>query len=70
MLDGHEFKEVPFYKLGPFRNRWGYIFAVAEIGELWILKWQSPYDGMHYRYFYDHEDLILAIHLINQDRRF
>jgi hypothetical protein len=70
MID-HNFKTIQHYKVGPLRNKWGYIIAIAEIDNIWMMKWRSPYhDVDQWRYFADHDEVIYYIELFNADRRY
>lgn len=67
----HEFKEVPYHLLGPWRNKWGYITAIAQFDEDdIILKSQTPYGDNLIRRFFDWEDCEKMVDLLEQDRRF
>jgi len=65
----HEFKAVHHWRIGPIRNRWGWVFAVAEIGDSWFLRWVSP-DGFRGGGIYsDYDDVCAAIEAINPHSR-
>jgi len=61
----HTFKVIPHYCIGPLRNTYGYILAVAEIGEVWMIRLETP-EGIPYSaYFATHDDVINAINTLN-----
>jgi hypothetical protein len=61
MLDNHCFRIVEHFSIGPIRNRWGYTFAVAEVGAVWIFRWESPHGDVYYKYFTDYVAVVKAI---------
>lgn len=67
---GHSYKLVPHLRIGPIRNIWGYTISVAEIDEIWMIRYSTPYKKTFFRYFADHEQVLEAIKLLNQDRRY
>ena len=64
----HAFELVNHFKIGPIRNRLGYIFAVAEIADLWILRWQDPQGHQHVRMYTDHDSVVDTIEQLNLGR--
>ena len=69
MID-HDFKIVQHYKIGPVRNKWGYVISIAEVDSIWVMQWESPYNGKHWQYYADHDAVIHHIELLNADRRY
>lgn len=67
MLD-HVFKSIPYWRIGPLRNHRGYTFTVAEIGDIWFLRWQDPRGQEHVARFTDHDLVVAAIESLNQGR--
>ena len=67
MID-HDFKKIEHWHIGPLRNQLGYVFAVAEIGNLWMLRWESPDKRGYYHYFTDHDLVVAAIERLNQGK--
>ena len=61
----HKFRIVPHYRIGPLRNTYGYIIAVAEIGEVWLLRCETPTGESHSAYFDTHDEVIAAIRVLN-----
>lgn len=66
MLDNHCFCIVEYFSIGPICNRWGFTFAVAEIGEVWAFRWETPQGTVRCKYFSDYMDVIKAINDIQQ----
>lgn len=66
----HQYKLVPHFRVGPIRNPWGYVISIAEIGESWFLKCETPKKKKHTLTFTNYEHLLDALNLINQDRRY
>lgn len=64
----HDFHTITHWRIGPLKNQLGYTFAVAEIGSTWLLRWQDPRGGGHFRYYSNHDQVVLAIELLNQGR--
>jgi hypothetical protein len=65
MID-HDFQPVVHWRIGPLRNKWGWTFSAAEIGEIWYLRWIAP-DGVRGLSLYpDHDSVVEAIEVINQ----
>jgi hypothetical protein len=67
MLD-HDFKPILFYTLGPIGNRFGWVFMVAEINDVWFLKWQSPLGDRGMSLFPNQDKLIATIEKMNDYR--
>jgi hypothetical protein len=65
----HAFELVKHFKIGPMRNQLGYIFAVAEIADLWILRWQDPRGLQHVRMYADHDQVVASIERLNRGLR-
>lgn len=67
MID-HKFKSIEHWRIGPLRNQLGYVFAVAEIGSVWVLRWETPEGQAYYHYFNNHDLVVTAIELLNQGK--
>ena len=65
MFDSHSFKIVSHHKIGPLRNPYGYILAVAEIGDVWMVRIEKPSGENFSAYFADYEDVIEIIGKLN-----
>jgi hypothetical protein len=64
----HTFQTIEHWSLGPIRNRYGFIFAVIEIDDVWILAWQDPEGLVYSRYYSDHDHVVTAIEQLNAGR--
>lgn len=64
MFDSHTFRPVTFWSLGPLKNPKGVTIAVAEIGEVWILRWCSPGSEEMFLYCSDYQKVIEAVKLL------
>jgi len=62
----HEFHTLDHLRIGPLRNSRGWIFAVAEIGDSWFLRWCDPHGLQGSAVFADHDDCIRALEMINR----
>ena len=67
MID-HDFTTITHWRIGPLRNQLGYVFAVAEIGDTWLLRWTDPHGLNHCRYYNDHDHVVSTIELLNQGK--
>jgi hypothetical protein len=66
-----EFQEIPYLKLGPWRNYWGYTTVIAQFDhDDIIVKTTLPNNRKIVRRFSDWEDCEDFVDLIDQDRRF
>lgn len=64
MID-HKFKPIPFWSLGPLRNPKGYMIAIAEIDDTWILKWREPWSSLdQFLYCCDYKEVIEKVKLL------
>lgn len=61
----HKFQPISFISSGPIGNKFGWVFMVAEIDEVWFLKWKSPNGEKGMTLFSNQEDLLKTIENIN-----
>jgi hypothetical protein len=61
----HDFQKVPHLRIGPILNKYGWLIAVAEIGDSWFLRWQSPSGITGTGIYPDHVSCVDAIQTIN-----
>jgi hypothetical protein len=66
----HNFKIVSHLRIGPIRNRWGWIFYAAEIDDMWFLRWITPQGGEGNSVHSTHFDLLQGIDNINRRSSF
>lgn len=64
----HDFQPAFQQKIGPFKTQSGWLFTVAEIGDLWFLKWRSPFGNLGMSIFSNEEDIVQVIKEINNYR--
>lgn len=64
MID-HEFEPISHWRIGPIRNRWGWIFCAAEIGDTWFLRWKTNSGYIGFGIYPDHDSVIDAIKVLN-----
>lgn len=64
----HDFQTAFHQKIGPFKTQSGWIFSVAQIGDLWFLKWRSPLGGLGMSVFCKEEDVVEIIKEFNNYR--
>ena len=57
----HTFSIVPHYRIGPLRNAQGFIIAVCEIGEVWMMRLEAPDGNNHCAYFNDYDEVLEVI---------
>ena len=65
MID-HNFKIVSHLRIGPIRNRWGWIFYAAEIDNTWFLRWTTPWGEEGTSIYANHFELLQGIENINR----
>ena len=66
MLKHHSFRIVPHLNVGPLRNSKGVLIGVAEIGDIWIIRWMRPNDPEnHSRYLNDRKEVSKFLHYLN-----
>ena len=65
MLD-HEFKLVSHVRVGPLKNRWGWVFLAAQIGDIWFLRWAAPNGAQGLGIYSTAEETIAAIEAFNK----
>ena len=64
----HTFQAIEHWSLGPVRNRYGFIFAVIEVDDIWILAWQDPEGRVYSRYYSNHDQIVDCIAKLNAGR--
>ena len=64
MID-HDFRKLPHLRIGPIMNKYGWIIAVAKIGDSWFIRWQSPSGLSGIGIYPDHDSCVDAIQEIN-----
>jgi hypothetical protein len=65
----HTFQAIEHWSLGPVRNRYGFIFAVIEVDDIWILAWQDPEGRVYSRYYSSHDRVMASIEILNRGGR-
>ena len=65
MID-HEFKLVSHVRVGPLKNRWGWMFLASQVGEIWFLRWSSPTGEQGLGIYSTAEETISAIEEFNR----
>jgi len=66
-----DFEEVKYFKLGPWRNRWGYVTEIAQFDDDdIIMKIITPQRKKIIKRFDSWEECEKAVILVEQDRRF
>lgn len=67
MID-HKFRPISFWSIGPIGSRSGWVFMVAEIDEVWFLKWKSPDGDRGMSLFASQDDVVKTIEEMNNYR--